>query len=94
MLGRFMGNMGLGRCVFTNKGFLDKMGMGDRGVRGSFRWYLSVCGKLYCRGDGVTDTFIGDMGLVRCVFMNKGFLDKMGMGDRGVRGSSKGYVSV
>ena len=27
-----IGEMGLGRCVFTNKGFLEMMGMGDRGV--------------------------------------------------------------
>ena len=34
-MGRFMGDMGLGRCVFTNRGFLYRMGMGDRGVLGS-----------------------------------------------------------
>jgi len=30
-----MGEIGLGRLVFTNKGFLGRIGMGDRGVRGS-----------------------------------------------------------
>ena len=30
-----IGEMGLGSCVFMNKGFLDLMGMGDRGVCGS-----------------------------------------------------------
>ena len=36
MGGGLIGVIGLGRLVFTNKGFLDRMGMGDRGERGSF----------------------------------------------------------
>ena len=34
-LGSKMGVMGLGSCVFTKKGLLDRTGIGDRGVRGS-----------------------------------------------------------
>lgn len=29
-------DMGLGSCVCRNSGFLDRIGMGDRGVEGSF----------------------------------------------------------
>ena len=32
-----VGVMGLGNRVLTNKGFLDRIGMGDRGVLGTFK---------------------------------------------------------
>lgn len=61
-VGECVGEKGLGSCVFTNKGFLDRMGIGDRGMSGSFmvkyETFILVClcvdcGKTYVRGDEV-----------------------------------------
>ena len=38
-----IGEMGLGRCVFTNKGFLEMMGMGDRGEKKRPRTTTTMC---------------------------------------------------
>ena len=35
-------------------------------------------------------SLIGDIGFGSSVFRNRGFLDRIGIGDRGVEGSSKG----
>ena len=47
-------------------------------------WYYQ-CSRVFC-----TMWCMGVIGLGRLVFTNKGFLDRIGIGDRGVRGSSKG----
>ena len=58
------------------------------GVWGSSKGRCMICGDVSLRGDG----FMGVMGLVRLVFTNKGFLDRMGMGDRGGTGVIQGVV--
>ena len=40
MFCKFKGEMGLGRDVSMKRGFLERMGMGDRGVWGLCRGYL------------------------------------------------------
>ena len=50
-MGSCIGEIGLGSCVFTKKGFLDSTGIGDRGVRGSYIWYWLAWGKSFTRGD-------------------------------------------
>ena len=53
------GDRGFGSCVFKNKGFLDRIGIGDRGVTSKEVSLYIDCGNECVKGDDVMCKSVG-----------------------------------